>query len=172
MTPRRMLLTLGRLKSLTILTSPDTGETETIRPHDQWLAWEASKRRFHICTVMGYVSDEVPLTANVRSVLKAHKKFHASGASAQPFIAECPTPPRGAMYTLGVVKSLIYTVPKHIVSPIKNKYLWDHQFGDVGHKGGGNYPESVMPFLRTDGKHLFIVRRPGNIFTVDKWIRG
>lgn len=81
--------------------------------------------------------------------------------------------PTGVLAKVGLVKSLTYEVPTRIRSPEKNRYRWHHAFGDTGHKGGDTYPERVMPALLRDARgNLFIKRRPGNIFTVDTWLRG
>jgi hypothetical protein len=68
---------------------------------------------------------------------------------------------------------LVYEVPQTVRSPGKNPYQWHHAFGDTGHKGGKAYSTAVMPWLARDSKgNLFFVRRQGNIFNVDSWLRG
>lgn len=155
----RALLCIGRLVSLT-LAKPG----KTIRLKNKWLAWDG--RNLHICTVTGTTKALLPA-----SLAKKHATFHNAPPQGNPFTAECPKPSKGAQQ-LGLVKGLVYTVPRKIDSPEKNPYLWHHAFGDTGHEGGA-YPEKVMPALLKDAKgNLFFKRRRGNIYRVDQWLRG
>lgn len=155
-----MLLGIGRLVSLEVL-RPDGRVTE-MRPRQKWLAWDG--RRFHI--VSRRAKRNAPLAEKVQ---RMHRRFHRANPSST-YEVDCPAP-QGPLREVGLVKALIYD-SSDINSPSKQKYHWHHAFGDTGHKGG-EYPTKVMPALKQDARgNLFIVRRPGNIFRVDEWLRG
>ena len=159
----KALLCLGKLTKLGVV-QVDSDREASMRLKNTWLAWDG--RNLHICTVKGTTTAKLPAT-----VVARHKKFHTVGPRGKPFVGDCPTPV-GRCTLLGLVKSLIYTVPRKISSPEKNPYRWNHAFGDTGH-AGGEYPKRVMPALVKDQNgNLFIKRRKGNIFKVDDWIRG
>lgn len=160
------LLGIGRLARLEVV-QPGAKDNppRVIKPRNVWLAWDTGRRAFCIGRLVRKAKG-----AKVPSALaKRHAKFHNAEPSGMS-VLDVPNPGRG-LKMVGLLKALVYTVPKHIRSPEKNRYIWHHAFGDTGHKGG-DYPESVMPALKTDGKNWFIVRRPGNIFNVDEWLRG
>jgi hypothetical protein len=163
--PRRAFLNLGLLKSLTIL-DPASGKTTEMKMVKRWLSWNSAKKNFDICIVKGTMDTKLPSTVEAQ-----HRKFHQADPNADPFVAECPNPV-GGLREVGLVKALVYFVPKEINSPGKNEDYWHHAFGDTGHKGG-KYPEKVMPVLLKDSRgNLFFKRRKGNIFKIDQWIRG
>ncbi len=157
---------LGLLTTLEVL-DPATGSVRTRSCHGKWLAWEGGARRFVICTTKRRaVGAKLP-----SSVTKAHLRFHRAGPR-HVDVVDAPAP-CGAMKQIGLVKALVYKVPRRLKSPGKNRFLWHHAFGDTGHNGGSDYPLKVMPALMRDAKgNLFIKRRPGNIFNVDTWIRA
>ncbi len=159
----RSILGIGRLLELEVL---QNGRVRKMRLKGRWLAWEPGKRCFHVCRPKGRASGSLD-----SSVSKAHRRFHQAAARG----AMCADVPEmsGELRDLGLVKALVYDVPASVRSPGKNPYQWHHAFGDTGHKGGDSYPEKVMPALKRDKRgNLFIVRRPGNIFRVDTWLRG
>lgn len=159
-------LCIGKLTHLEVI-QPGGGRPRTIRLRDRWLAWEPGKRRFHICRVTGRA--EINPT---KPVAKAHRRFHAAAPKGGSFKAEAPDA-AGRLTDVGLLRSLVYEVPNDIRSPDKNRYKWHHAFGDTGHQGGTDYPERVMPALKRTAKGEYvIVRRPGNIFRVDTWLRG
>ncbi len=161
----KVLLTLGTLKSITVL-DPETGRKKNIAGRGRWLAWEPGRRKFHVCTVRGSTAARVP-----GNIARAHQRFHGVPPQGNPLLADAPTP-SGPVRTLGLAEALVYTVPRKINSPGKNPHIWHHAFGDTGHKGG-TYSQRVMPALATDSKgNLFFIRRKGNIFRVDNWLRG
>lgn len=163
--PSGALLGIGLLTSLEIL-NPATGKATTQNVRGKWLAWDPSRKAFHICTVKGRAGRGLPAT-----VVKAHKSFH-SAAPRATVTADVPAS-AGGERQVGLVKALTYRVPAQVNSPEKNPHLWHHAFGDTGHKGGDDYPQKVMPALVRDrASNLFIRRRPGNIFRVDTWLRG
>ncbi len=155
----RALLCLGRLTALYMVEPRrviDTG--------GKWLAWD--RRTLHICTVSGKTHAKLP-----NGVVKKHNLFHGAPPKGEPFKGDCPKPV-GALRPVGLIRGLIYWVPKGIKSPTKNGAFWKHKFGDTGHRGG-TYPTRVMPALMEDSVgNLFIRRRPGNIYNVDEWVRG
>lgn len=162
------LVGLGTLESLEVL-DPRTGRTRTQRfgGGRKWLGWDTGKRRFAICRVVR----EAGAAQLGAAVEKAHRRFHTEAPRAA-VVADVPTP-SGRLTQIGLVRALTYIVPRRVLSPEKNPYRWHHAFGDTGHKGGASYPQRVMPALMRDAKgNLFIKRRPGNIFTVDTWLRG
>ena len=159
----KSLLCIGRLIKLELV-EPDSDKVATLRLKGKWLA--SNGRDLYICTVKGNTTAKLP--AGIR---KKHTKFHDAPPKGQPFIGDCPTK-SGPTKVLGLIKALVYTVPRKINSPEKNPYLWHHAFGDTGHEGK-EYPKRVMPALLKDAKgNLFFKRRPGNIYRVDQWLRG
>jgi hypothetical protein len=155
----RALLCLGKLIKL------ELNDGRKLSLKNRWLAWDG--RNLHVCTITGTTKASLP-----SAITAKHRKFHGQNPKGEPFVAECPTK-TGAAKLLGLVKALVYTVPRKINSPEKNPYQWHHAFGDTGHKGGDSYPEKVMPALLKDAKgNLFFKRRPGNIYKIDQWIRG
>lgn len=163
--PRGAALGIGRLLSLEVL-DPRTGRTRKRTLRGKWLVWIPGKRRFAIGTLRGRAAGRLPA-----AVAKAHQRFHGAGSRSVSLI-DVPEA-SGRLQQLGLVKALVYDVPRSITSPGKNPYHWHHAFGDTGHQGGSDYPTKVMPALVTDrAGNLFIRRRPGNIFTVDTWLRG
>jgi hypothetical protein len=154
----RSLLCLGKLVKLELA----SGKKASVK--GRWLAYDG--RNLHVCTVNGTTKAKLPAAVAAR-----HRKFHGMEPKGEPFCGDCPSP-QGKLTQLGLLKALVYTVPKKIKSPEKNPYHWHHAFGDTGH-AGGEYPESVMPSLMQDTRgNIFIKRRKGNIFKVDDWIRG
>ncbi len=159
----KALLCIGKLVRLELV-EPDTDKEANLRLKNKWLAWDG--RNLHICTVTGTTAAKLP--AGLRA---KHAKFHNAQPKGQPFTAECPTP-KGGTKMLGLIKALVYVVPRKINSPEKNPYNWHHAFGDTGHEGG-DYPKKVMPALVKDvAGNLFFKRRKGNIYSVDQWLRG
>lgn len=155
----KALLCIGRLVKLELL-----APAARVSLKNKWLAWDG--RNLHICTVKGTMQAKLP-----SALVKKHAKFHNAAPKGNPFCAECPSP-KGATKQIGLIKALVYTVPRKINSPEKNPYHWHHAFGDTGH-AGGEYPETVMPALVKDSVgNLFFKRRRGNIYKVDQWLRG
>jgi hypothetical protein len=162
----KQALCIGRLTHLEVV-QPGGGKPRVIRLKNRMLAWEPGRRCFHICRVIG--RDQ---TNPAGSIAKAHKRFHAAPPKAGTYRVEAPDT-AGGLTDVGLLRALVYEVPQDIRSPDKNRYQWHHAFGDTGHKGGSSYPERVMPALkRTRSGDYVIVRRPGNIFRVDTWLRG
>lgn len=158
----KALLCLGRLLKLELICGDRVGN---LNLKGKWLAWNG--RNLLICTVKRQI--QCPLPADVR---RKHRKFHNADPQGKPFLADCPSP-LGGLRRCGLIKSLVYVVPRKIKSPEKNPHHWHHAFGDTGHKGGDSYPERVMPALMKDARgNLFFKRRRGNIYKVDQWIRG
>lgn len=167
MAARGAVLGIGRLLSLDIL-DPRTGRSRIVSTPGRWIGWIPGKKCFCICRAGRKASGLGELPAAVR---KAHAKFHQA-APRSAMMVDVPKPV-GALTKVGLLKALVYDVPGQIRSPGKNKYHWHHAFGDTGHAGGDSYPTSVMPAVLKDRKgNWFIRRRPGNIFTVDTWLRG
>jgi len=161
----KALLSIGRLTSVTLL-DPDTGKVATIRPRKKWLAWDKAKRNFAVCTIQRKVRNNLP-----SGIIRQHSKFHNAPPSEGALKGTNPAA-SGALKTLGLVKALVYVVPKNIHSPNKNGSVWHHSFGDTGHRGGA-YSPKVMPMLMQDKSgNLFFKRRRGNIYRVDEWLRG
>lgn len=159
----KSLLCIGRLIRLELV-EPDSDKVATLRLKNKWLA--SNGRDLYICTVKGATTAKLP--SGIRA---KHKKFHNAEPKGKPFVGECPTK-SGSTKVLGLIKALVYTVPRKINSPEKNPYLWHHAFGDTGHEGK-EYPKKVMPALLQDSKgNLFFKRRAGNIYRVDQWLRG
>jgi hypothetical protein len=162
----KQALCIGKLTHLEIIQPGGSGR-RTIRLKNRWLAWDAGRRCFHICKVTGRAN-----TNPTGAVAKAHRRFHATAPSAGTFRAEVPDT-TGGLVDVGLLRSLVYEVPQVVKSPGKNRYHWHHAFGDTGHKGGSDYPEKVLPMLKkTRSGEYVIVRRVGNIFKVDTWLRG
>ncbi len=178
MASKGVVLGIGRLLSLEIL-DPKTGRTRKQTIRGKWLAWMPKKRAYCIVRVLGRHTGFASIgtgqgtVANaLKNIRAAHAKFHQ--APPKNVVKVDVPEARGALQHIGLVKALVYDVPRgSIRSPGKNPYHWHHAFGDVGHQGGGDYPTKVMPALVRDrAGNLFIKRRPGNIFTVDTWLRG
>lgn len=158
---------LGNLDNLVYR---DERGDHTIRPGRVWLAWHPEARALLIC-----LKRRGRGQALSTSVRKAHRKFHDSPVRSS-IASEWPEP-RGQVKAFGLLRELTYKVPRQIVSPWKNKYLWRHQFGDHGQNpdleptADVRYSPRFMPYLAKDGAgNLYIVRRPGNKYFVNKWI--
>ncbi len=174
--PSGSLLGIGYLTSLEVLDAK-TGRARTVKPRGKlWLGWLTSAKNYRVCTVAKngqtkFSREHLVGTGMAPAVVRAHRRFHQ--APPRGAITVDMPDPSGPLKQLGLLKALTYSVPKKVKSPDKNRYLWRHAFGDTGHKGGDTYPTKVMPALMQDAKgNLFIKRRPGNIFTVDSWLRG
>ena len=160
----RGLLGVGQLVKLEVKTSRGK---RTLSLRQRYLGWDTGRKAFHICTIKGRQNPAAP-----SAVAAAHRRFHGAPPKGA-FVAEVPQfNPRAKAEFVGLVQSLVYTVPDEVRSPEKNRIAWHHAFGDTGHKGGSHYPDKVMPALYRQNGHLFIVRRKGNIFNVDNWLRG
>lgn len=157
-------VTLGKVTHLEVLLP--NGSERIIRLKNRWLAWEPKTKTLHIVRLCKVFEKALP-----SHIQKLHKKFHKTPPKHTAFIAETPSP-ANAQY-LGLLKALIYEVPRSVIdSPTKNRYRWHHTFGDTGHKGG-TYPPKFMPaLLKTPSGEYIIKRRKGNIYKVDAWIRG
>lgn len=161
----RALLAIGTLHDLEVERG---GKTTHLKPRGCWLAWDRGAKAFHIVKAKRRQSGLAGLPA---SILAAHRKFHDSDPLGA-MVAEVPVA-KGKVTEIGLLRALVYRVPRQVKSPEKNPYVWHHAFGDTGHKGGKNYPDRVKPMLVRDAAgNYFIRRRPGNIFTVDQWLRG
>jgi hypothetical protein len=108
-------------------------------------------------------------------VRRIHSQFH-NAPTGRALAAEYPDTV-GQPVSLGLVVGLTYIVPKEIRSPGKNRYRWEHSFGDhgqYGHGVGGRNPtfsEKYMPLLTQDhAGNLRIKRRKGNKFYVGRWL--
>ena len=170
------------LGHLTELVVRDQAGDRTIRPKGQWLAYNPAKRELCICRKAGLPAG--PLSGSVR---RLHSQFH-SAPTRRALTAEYPDPV-GKPVSVGLVVSLTYIVPKEIRSPGKNRYRWNHEFGDHGQRGRGSvgrsgsgsgpgltgenpgFSERYMPLLTQDrAGNLRIKRRAGNKFYVGKWL--
>lgn len=162
------LLGIGTLHELEVL-DPATKRVRRISAGGRWLGWDTQRRQFLLARTAPRQSSS---TARLpTAVAKAHRRFHGA-ASRRALVVDVPRP-QGRLRQLGLLKALVYRVPKQVRSPGKNPYAWHHAFGDTGHQGGDTYPERVMPAVCVDQQgNLFIRRRKGNIFRVDSWLRG
>lgn len=105
---------------------------------------------------------------------RMHRQFHdVNPTKASRFEWQ---EPRG-LQPLGRLRSLTYAIPRELRSPEKQKYRWNHAFGDHGEHGHGpmtgskSYPTRYMPELCKDARgNLYIRRMPGNKYYVKDWI--
>jgi hypothetical protein len=104
----KALLCLGKLVKLEVV-EVDSDREANLSIKNKWLAWDG--RNLHICTVKGTTTAKLPA-----AIASRHKKFHNAGPRGKPFVGECPSPV-GRCTQLGLVKALIYTVPRKISSP-------------------------------------------------------
>lgn len=161
----KSVLTIGHLKRIELL-HPVSGETASYAIHNKWLAWDLGKNTYLICTARGRMNGRL-----APAVIKKHQIFHAADPRPEPMRGNAPSPV-GKLRPVGLLKSLVYHVPKKIYSPGKNGYKWNHELGDTGHKGGV-YTPKVMPLVLQDSRgNIFFRRRKGNIYKVDTWLRG
>lgn len=162
---------LGRLVDLVIRDAQ--GQRLRLKPHcEQWLAWKPDTRDL----VVLRPGRGEGVAAKMHDARRHHRFHGADPEQARPM--EWPAA-RGAVHTLGLIESVTY-VATGIRSPSKGRHHWIHQFGDDGSLGHGpiyrrhrhrTYPDRFLPVLTADeGGSLFIVRRPGNVFTVRDWI--
>ena len=163
----RSVVGLGHLTELVVR---DQGGDRTIRPKGQWLAYNPSNRELCICRKAGGLAG--PLSGAVR---RLHAQFH-NAPTGRALAAEYPDV-RGRAEPVGLLVGLTYVVPKEIKSPGKNRYRWEHSFGDHGQYGHGargqnpTFSEKYMPLLTQDNAgNLRIKRRKGNKFYVGKWL--
>lgn len=143
---------------------PKTRRTTTKQVRGKYLATASGK---DLIVVVAKRKTNKPLSA---STLKRHKKFHKTKPT-EVWEGEHPDPV-GKTRQIGLLKSLVYFVPRSFGSPEKKEINWDHAFGDTGHEGK-KYPPKYYPALMQDSKgHLYIKRRPGNIYKTTDWIVG
>ena len=134
------------------------------------LAWTGNGKRgtLHICTPIKnsrYNGKKHTVSKNVR---RKHMNFHGADVG-RVLPANMPKRPR-KVTQIGLVKAVVYQAVG-IKSPSKQKRHWHHLFGDSGHRGLKKGPR-YMPMLATDGKNLFIIRRPGNTYYVGMYDDG
>lgn len=167
----KQLLYIGKLKKIELV-NPKTGKRGVVpgrRLAGMILCWDKSKNNFVIGHSAKHSSQS--LGSVKPGVRKAHQKFHGAEAS-RTITAEYEVPV-GKVTPIALIDALVYEVPRKVKSPTKNGYLWHHKFGDTKHSGNSDKGTKVMPYLASDSRgNLFIVRRPGNIYTVDSWLRG
>jgi len=158
---------LGSLKELVVRAD---GEDVTIRPKKSLLGYLPEGKRLVVLKSGRRGRGDLSQQAS-----KLHTNFHNTKPSrADRF--EWPDPV-GRRRDVGLIVSLLYTIPPWLESPEKRRYQWNHEFGDRGERGhgyareSGNYPERYMPMLQVDEKgNLFIRRRKGNRFYVKDWL--
>jgi hypothetical protein len=172
---------IGRLVALIVRRSD--GQRVRITPNGaRWLAWRAATRDLLVLrpvATAGVGDGPTPAAMPApRSAAAHHRRFHgAPPHSARPMHA----PEAGVdARVLGLLESVIYDTAS-IASPAKRGHHWIHHFGDVGARGHGPirpnavspYPLRVMPALLSDAcGDMFIIRRPGNRYTLRDWLWG
>ena len=165
------LLYIGRLKRLEVI-EPETGKRGVLGARQlsgMILCWDQSKKDFVIAR--GARRSRVDLGAIPTTLHRQHQVFHGAGARS---VIEAEIPDRsGSLKKLALIDALVYEVPNRVKSPSKNGALWHHKFGDTKHSGNSDKGTKVMPWLcRDNSGWLYIRRRPGNIYTVNDWLRG
>jgi len=156
-------MVLGRLVSITVH-NPKTGRSTTRQMRGKYLATSNGK---DLLIVVAKRKSNKRLSA---AALRRHKRFHKAKPS-EVWEGEHPDP-QGKLQQTGLLKSLIYYVPRSFGSPEKKEINWDHAFGDTGHEGK-KYPPKYYPALMKDARgNLYIKRRPGNIYKTTDWIVG
>jgi len=109
-------------------------------------------------------------------IQKLHRDFHEVGPSRCSTFDWIP-PEEARVHVVGRLRSLKYSIPRTMKSPLKSKYRWDHAFGDHGERGHGpsdgpkRYPRVYMPALcESANGDLYIKRVAGNKYFVKDWI--
>lgn len=166
------MIGLGRLVDMVIRGAK--GQRQRVTPSSElWLAWKSGTRDLVILRP-GHGKSAVAK----RGASERHKTFHGA-VPTQTRSMEWPTP-SGNVQSLGLIESVTY-VATGIRSPSKGLHHWVHHFGDRGEHGHGtaqphalsHYPERCMPRLDVDqAGHWYVIRQPGNRFTVRDWILG
>jgi hypothetical protein len=137
-----------------------------------YLAWLPSKKNFAVVFKRG---GERRANVLAPEIQRLHRTFHDAPARAAGSF-EWPDK-QGSLKSLGLIRSLTYSIPPDLKSPEKKGVNWVHAFGDHGESGHGpltrtkTYPDSLKPMAAIDSAgNLFIVRRPTNKYHVTKWI--
>lgn len=141
-----------------------------LRPRGRWLAWHPKARAILLCEKRRGRGSR--LSSDVKRI---HRRFHDSPTRSS-ILTEWPQP-QGPVKAFGLLRELTYKVPKGILSPQKNPYLWRHQFGDYGQFShlppdtDFNCPLRFTPYIAKDSVgNLYIIRRPGNKYYLGKWL--
>lgn len=162
---------LGRLSELVVEDSQGLLRPTPAALKGLYVAWFPSGDDLGIVRLRG--GRPGPLSVQVRNI---HTRFHqAPPRSAVTF----DRPTQGPWKRVGLLRTLSYIVPEHIVSPGKKGANWVHHFGDHGERGHGpmtedgdpGYSDSLKPMLLENAKgEMRIQRRPGNKYDVTEWI--
>lgn len=161
---------LGHLAELMVDVRGRTLSANPARLKGLFLAWMPGDKALAVVRKKNARPGTVSAAAR-----RIHRMFH----DAAPQKATAFDRPRkdGTAKKVGLIRSLTYTIPRGLHSPVKSKAIWIHKFGDHGEEGHGTvrgekeYSDALKPYLLENSKgELFIQRRPGNKYDVTQWI--
>lgn len=164
---------LGELVALTFRADA-SGKVRTLRAPGRWLAWMGDRDRGDLVVVRPSRERSSAAGAVPPRERAAHRRFHGAAPAGVRWVAWRPRP--ASATRLGLVVSVTYHVPPSVRSPRKQVVPepidYTHSFGD--HGGGKVDPsDRFKPELWTDARGgLWIVRRRGNAYRLDRWLRS
>lgn len=131
---------------------------------DHWFAWKGDAHRGSLIIVDVVGKADVALSD---MTIAQHREFHNSDPTgAFEIMWHSPKHP---VKILGLVHAIMYDA-RGIVSS-KNDSIYRHEFGDFG--GHREDDDKYRPSLAVDATgHLYVVRRPGNLYHFNKWVVG
>lgn len=154
--------------------APGSRSCQRLRLSDRLLAWCPPWRALLFIRSGTVHHQRAPARAVSPSATRLHRAFH--GASPQSTWWAGWDPPVQPVHQVGLCAAVTYQVPEWLRSPAKPDRLYIHWFGDRGEPGGAGlaepfYADELLPALGIDQQRdYFLIRRPGNTFTVRDWI--
>ncbi len=139
--------------------------SRTKAPGKKWLAWYGDSNQGDLI-----IASMVRRRTGVRVADGRHTKFHAAPVQELAEI-EWDEPNRKTLTPVGLCCAVRYRIPEGMPSN-KSGNDWQHDFGEKV-PGVMRHADRYKPFLSRDSHGgLFIVRRAGNDYRLDTWLRG
>ena len=166
------LVAIGKVVRIDLLTHNDEQTHHLWSPalpgKNWWFAWEAKSRDILIVKTID-IADVPPDAVTA----KKHRLFHGE-KSERMLEVDWRSPRRLA--EIGLIDSITYDVRHGGFDTDKDDAPYRHVFGDFGRAGKGDKSdeERYKPALAVDvtTHRLYIVRRPGNAFSLGEWLIG
>ena len=159
------LVGLGQAYELCFLRAGASKPERVGFPADRWWGWDGSPSTGTLVLVHLQTSASRVPFGHARDM---HTRFHGEEPS-DGWIVSAP-PVARPLRVIGLVISLAYDARGR--SRTKGDKPYRHQFGDFGN-GDVRTDDKYLPALAFDASdRLRVVRRPGNRYSLDDWLRG